>query len=339
MKKALQTLVVTLLMLSLLLPLAGRAGQESFVVEPQLYLNTGAAKPVYENSDDASAVLRELGTGEAFELLSLNDSWAEVLVFSEAGDRLHGWVKPEGLRQKNADDGSALAIVNSPDPYTRVHLRQNAGRDSKSLGKYFSGVVARVLEQANDSWTKVRIGSLEGFIETSRLALDGPVGSVPVLIPTVLVNYQDGFSLTLRAGQSYQSEKQGAVPNGQPVRVLGVTEEFAHVLTEEGKTGFMMASALTPQPVYADIVPEAFIPRPDGSLSVIDNPDGQGAHLRSRGSTASESLGLYPNGTEVVVTGGTDYWKQVWVDGKTGYMMAQLIRGFVPEEFQEDGDD
>lgn len=339
MKKTLNAILRSLLMLSLLLPLAGQAGQESFVVEPQLYLNAGAARPVYENSSDDSAVLRELGQGEAFELLSLNDSWAEVLVFSEAGDRLHGWVKPEGLRQKNAFDGAALAIVNSPDPYTRVHLRQSDSRDSKSLGKYYSGVVVRILQQLGVSWTGVRIGSLEGFMETSQLVLDGPVGSVPSAIPTVLVSYQDGFSLTLRAGQSYQSEKQGAVQNGQPVRVLGVTEEFAHVLTEEGKTGFMMASGLDPQPVYADVAPAAFIPRPDGSLSVIDNPGGQGAHLRSRGSTSSESLGLYPNGTEVVVTGGTDYWKQVWVDGKTGYMMAQLIRGFVPEEFQEDGND
>ncbi len=337
MKKALQTLLAALLLISLLPLPAAKAVGESFVVESPLYLNAGAARPVYENSDDASAVIRELDTGEAFELLGISGSWAEILVFSEAGDHLHGWAKPEGLRQKNASDGAALAIVNSADPSVRVHLRQSAGRESKSLGKYFSGVVARVLEQPNSSWTRVRIGSLEGFMETSQLALDGPVGSVPVLIPTVLVNYQDGFSLTLRAGQSYQSGKQGAVQNGQPVRVLGVTEEFAHVLTGEGKTGFMMASGLTPQPVYADIVPEALIPRPDGSLSVIDNPGGQGAHLRLRGSTASESLGLYPNGTEVVVTGGTAYWKQVWVDGRTGYMMAQLIRGFVPAEFQEDG--
>jgi len=315
------------------------AEQGSFTVEPQAWINAGETRPLYESVDSGSKALRELSSGEAFELLALNDSWAEILVFSEAGDRLHGWVTPEGLRLKNADDGAALAIVYSPDPSLRVHLRTSASKGAKSLGKYFSGVVVRVLDQKGGIWARVRIGSLEGYMETDSLVLDGPVGSVPSLIPTVLVNYQDGFSLTLRAGQSYQSGKQGAVPNGQPVRVLGVTEEFAHVLTEDGKTGFMMASALTPQPVYADIPYVASIPRPDGAVSVIDNPGGQGAHLRQRGSTASESLGLYPNGTEVVVTGGTVYWKKVWVDGRTGYMMAQLIRGFVPEEFQEGGGD
>ncbi len=337
MKKALQTLLAALLPLFLLALPAMAEETGNFTVTSALYLNAGAARPIHENGDEASAVIRQLDTGEAFELLGITGSWAEILVYSEAGDPLHGWTRPEGLRQKEASDGAALAIVSSADPSVRVHLRTSASKSAKSLGKYFSGVVVRVLDQEGGIWTRVRIGSLEGYMETGSLVLDGPVGSVPSLIPAVLVNYQDGFSLTLRAGQSYQSEKQGAVPNGQPVRVLGVTEEFAHVLTEEGKTGFMMASALTPQPVYADIPYVASIPRPDGAVSVIDNPNGQGAHLRQRGSTASESLGLYPNGTEVVVTGGTVYWKQVWVDGRTGYMMAQLIRGFVPEEFQEDG--
>ena len=332
MKKTIGVCILSSLLV--LLPIFAGAGQAGFTVEPLLYLNAGAAKPVYTAADSESDVIGELGTGEAFELLSQTDAWAEILVFSEAGDRLPGWVSPEGLRQKTAEDGAALAIVNSPDPAVRVHLRTGTGGSSKSLGKYYNGVVAQVLEQPRDNRVRVRIGTLEGYMETQSLLLDAPVGSVLSFIPAVLTANPDAAGLTLRSGQSYQSDKQGAVSNGQPVRVLGVTEEFAHVITQDGRVGFMMASGLSPQPVYADIGPAAFIPRPEGSVSVIENPGGQGAHLRTRGSTASDSLGLYPNGTEVIVTGGTTYWKQVWVDGKTGYMMAQLIKGFVPEEFQ-----
>ena len=336
MKKALLTPFLPLFLLTLLLPFAAGAGQDSFTIEPRTWVNAGAARPVYENADSAAEIIRELSPGETFELLSQVGVWTGILVFNEAGEPVAGWISPEGLRPKEPGDGARRATVNSPDSYVRVPLRARPRQNAESLGKYYNGASALVLEQPLGGWVKVRLGSLEGYFEEKFLLLDAPAGSVPSFIPTVTVSNPGDPGLTLRAGQSYQSDKLGAVSNGEPVRVLGVTEEFAHVITPDGRVGFMMASGLSPQPVYADVDPIAYSPRPEGSVSVVDNPSGQGAHLRKRGSTDSDSLGLYPNGTEVVVTGGTTYWKQVWADGKTGYMMAKLIRGFVPEEFQGD---
>ena len=325
-----------LFLFALLLPLAALAGPEGLPPEPQAWVNAGAARPITETPDSGARVLRTLAQGEAFHLLSLSGEWAEVLVFTEAGDPLAGWIEKPGLRPQEPGDGVLRAILSSPDPALRVPLRAQPRESGKILGKYYTGVTAAVLEQPADGWVRLRIGSLDGYIQSTLLSLDAPMGSVSSFIPTVTVSNPGDPGLTLRAAQSYQSEKLGAVSNGQTVRVLGVAEEFAHVITPDGRTGFMMAAGLSPQPVYADLVPQAPAPRPEGTLSVVDNPGGQGAHLRTRGSTASDSLGLYPNGTEVVVTGGTAYWKQVWVDGRTGYMMARLLRGFVPPEFQGD---
>ena len=94
----------------------------------------------------------------------------------------------------------------------------------------------------------------------------------------------------------------------------------------------LLASGVAPQPVYADIDSAVTLPQPEGILTVVDNPDGQGAQLRKRASTGSDSLGLYRNGTSVIVTGGGEYWKQVWVEGRTGWMMAKLLKGMQPAE-------
>ncbi len=321
-----------LLLLSLLLSLAAGAEAVNFAVRPPLWLNAGAARPVYQNADSASGVIRELSAGEAFEMLALSGGWAEVLVFNEAGEGLAGWTPPEGLRPKGPEDGVSLATVNSPDPYLRVPLRSQPRDSAKSLGKYYNGVTAVVVSQPRNGWVGVRIGDLNGCFEERYLALDAPAGSIASLIPTVTVSNPDDPGLNLRSAQSFQSETKAAYSNGKPVRVLGVTEDFVHVLTEDGRTGFMMAWGVAPQPPYADIEGTAALPQPEGSLTVVDNPGGQGAHLRRRASTDSDSLGLYLNGTPVIVTGGGEYWKQVWVEGRTGWMMAKLLRGMQPQE-------
>jgi uncharacterized protein YgiM (DUF1202 family) len=332
MKRTIRAPFLFLLMLSLLLPLIAGAEPGNFTVGQPLYLNTGAARPVYQSAGSASGVIRELSPNEAFELVTISEGWAEILVINEAGERLAGWTLPEGIRPKGPEDGFSLATVNSPDPYIRVPLREQPRDSAKSLGKYYNGVTALVLEQPQNAWVKVRIGDLEGWFEQKFLAMDAPTGSVASFIPTVTVSNPDDPGLNLRSAQSFQSETKTTYSNGKSVRVLGVTEDFVHVLTEDGLTGFMMAWGVTPQPAYADIASAGILPQPEGIPTVVDNPSGQGANLRKRASTGSDSLGLYRNGTSVIVTGGDEYWKQVCVEGKTGWMMAKMLKGMQPVE-------
>ncbi len=332
MKKTIRLPFLFLLVLTLLLPLLGQAEQGNIALVSPVYLNTGTAAPVYESADSASGVIRELSPGESFELLAMNGDWAEILVLNEAGEQLRGWTLSEGIRPKGPEDGISLAAVNSPDPSMRVPLRAQPRESAKSLGKYYNGVTALILEQPKNGWVKVRVGDLEGWFEEESLALDAPGGSVASSIPTVTVANPDDPGLNLRSAQSFKSQTKAAYSNGETVRVLGVTEDFVHVLTQDGLTGFMMAWGVTPQPPYADIAGSIAVPQPEGIQTVVDNPEGQGAHLRKRASTGSDSLGLFRNGTPVTVTGGGEYWKQVWVEGRTGWMMAKLLKGMQPPE-------
>lgn len=325
------------LMFTLVLALSLCAGALGEQAAPQahaapLYTNPQEDLIIYETPDNSRESGAFLPAGMACQVLEQQGEWASILYVNLAGDVDSGWVRGAGLRQKTAEDAPSYGIVNSPDPLTRVPLFQKASSKAKTFGKYYNGAVVQVLAAPEKNFVKVRVGSLEGYMKPELLALDAPFGSVVPTLPTPQVQHPKYAGLTLRAAQSYQSEKLGSAGNGQTVRVIGITEEFAHVILDSGLTGFMQASALAPQPVYADLDPGIFTAEPEGMATVIDNPDGQGAHLRAKGSTASESLGLYMNGTRVIVTGGTTWWRKVWVDGKTGYMMAKLLRDFVPED-------
>lgn len=324
------------LLMALSLSLSALAELPVQQAAPPLFISPQQDLMIYENRDDSVKTKLLLPAGMACQLLSREGDWAQILYVNLAGDVSSGWVKGSSLRQHVEEDGPSYGIVNSKDPYARVPLYQKASAKAKTHGKYYNGAVVQVLGAPEKSFIKVRIGSLEGYMKTELLALNAPFGSIVPTIPSPQVAHPRFSGLTLRAAQSYKSDKLGSAPNGQAVRVVGITDTFAHVLLENGLVGFMEAASLSPQPVYADLDPGVFTPEPKGMETVIDNPDGQGAHLRTRGSTSSESLGLYNNGTRVIVTGGTTWWRKVWVDGKTGFMLAKLLRDFVPEENPEE---
>ncbi len=204
-------------------------------------------------------------------------------------------------------------------------------------------MVARVLAQPDRGWVKLGIGTLEGFMKADNLAFDPLPGTVADVLPRVSVAYKDGPSLTMRGAQSFKAEKISAYRNGTEMRVLGFTDDFAQVMAPEGKLGFMMAWGLNPQPYAAKApasaqqtggaqppeVPAAPAATPPAYAytTTIANTGGEGAHLRKKSSASSDTQGMYPNGTQVYVLKYGEYWCQVWVDGKTGWMMTKLLQG------------
>ncbi len=307
-----------------------------------VYLNAGEALTIYESADVAAKALRQLMPQETFDLLGSSPEWARVQVLTESGKTLEGWVKNMGLRPITPTDGFRHAVVAPAQPDAVSALFTQARSSSNTLGRYYPGVVVRVIAQPDKGWVKVGIGTLEGYMKAENLAFDHQPYTVADVLPQVNVAYKDGYSLTMRSAQSFQSEKLGAYPNGTQVQVLGFTDDFAHVMTPDGQLGFMMAWGLDPQP-YAAAMPATDMnqsstamastawpiatPPPHAYTTSINNPGGEGAHLRQKSSAKSETQGLYPNGTQVYVLKHGEYWCQVWVDGKTGWMMTKLLHG------------
>ena len=73
----------------------------------------------------------------------------------------------------------------------------------------------------------------------------------------------------------------------------------------------------------------AFADGAPGSLTLyVDTGNAGRLHLRSRPDSASESLGLYRNGTQVLVEGfANGGWAAVLVNGRRGYMNMNYLSG------------
>ncbi|NLE20035.1 MAG: SH3 domain-containing protein [Clostridiales bacterium] len=290
----------------------------------QAWRHPHQALPMYASADDDKKPLRVLGAGEAFLLLGQKDGWAEIQAFNEAGEPVKGYVRAKGLQPLPPEEGMGRGMLVSEDGSARVPLRRSAGPRGTVLGKYSPGVWVQVLSPAEKGWVRVRVAGQSGYVREEHLRLEAGLPQ-PVALPEVTVQNTQATGLNLREAPSFKSATLAIVRNGKPVRVLAVLEEFVHVLTEDGRTGFMMAWGVAPQPLYADSVPSPDIPRPDGQVLTIQNQGGQGAHLRARASTGSDSLGLYPNGTQVVLVNWGEYWLKVWVEGREGYMMKRFF--------------
>lgn len=123
--------------------------------------------------------------------------------------------------------------------------------------------------------------------------------------------------LHLRAEPNSNSKSQGKYYNG--VRVI-INGDISGVWTEVAignLTGYMKTEYLkTDGSIVKSAMPVLKVNNPNPSHNL---------HLRKEQTTVSESLGLYPNGTEVILMGFNDEWAHVIVDGRMGFMLAKYL--------------
>lgn len=131
--------------------------------------------------------------------------------------------------------------------------------------------------------------------------------------------------LNLRQGPSTLSGSLGLYENGTKVHVLGEVNGWAYTVLD-GKYGFMMMQYLTSTPVTET---PTVVPTEDTPMYIQTGNTGK-LNLRQYASTDSHSLGLYPNGTKVVVKARFGIWAYVTVDKKEGYMLLQFLTAAKP---------
>ena len=340
----------------------GTAGSNVVSTIP-VYESTASTWTMKATPSNNGISIDEFGTGEQVELLGFADSWWHIRVENQTG---YVQAQPQFLKLVSGDpnfdsvgeyyDGYRIAIVNNPNPADRLNLRKTANKNAASLGKYYNGVVAAILSDEQTNWLKVRIGNLEGYIESQYLAIDAQIGSIASAKPTVKVSNSSG-RLNLREKQSQSSKSLGLYNNGTSLEVLGLTESWCHVQVD-GKVGFMMANYLSPKLKYTasertpdsdnntDNTTGGSWSGPTGKhqvaewtikivdyLGVVNNLDpNDRLHLRVAPDKNAKSLGKYYNGVRVVIMGESDgEWTKVGIGNLEGYMMTEfLVIGEVP---------
>ena len=121
--------------------------------------------------------------------------------------------------------------------------------------------------------------------------------------------------LNLRALPTTASESLGLYPNGTTVLVESASNGWAYV-NVNGKKGYMATQFLANMGGGGSS---------SGTAMYVKTGNSGKLHLRVGASLQSGSLGLFPNGTKVLVMGRIGEWAYVNVNGQRGYMMYKFL--------------
>ena len=232
-------------------------------------------------------------------------------------------------------------------------MRENPSKNSTILGLYSNGTSVQVLG-LSENWYHVQVDGKTGFMISSgfsdRLSYsssntgnssnntgnsskentvwNGPSGTHktaewPLIIDDYLAvvnNPKSTDRLHLRSFASEKATSLGKYYNGVRVIVDGpVDGEWTKVIVGN-LNGYMKTKYL--------VISGEGKPYPSSAMPImtINNPNSeQCVDLYAEQSQKSEFLGVYYNGTSVILMGFNATWAHVIVDGKVGFILAKYL--------------
>ena len=129
-----------------------------------------------------------------------------------------------------------------------------------------------------------------------------------------------GGWLRLRDGASQSANTVSAYYTGTTVTILGGSGEWYHVLTPDGKTGYMNANYLT---ITGSITGGQLS---ENTAAVVTSQNGKPVRLRSGPSVNYSIIASYKVGTPLTVLSTGESWSKIRINGRTGYMMNEFIQ-------------
>ncbi len=216
-------------------------------------------------------------------------------------------------------------VVNNPNPKDRLHMRTEPSTSATSLGKYYNGTPATVLDwNVKDGWVKVGIGyagdvngreayQLEGYMMRQYLTsvFDGAADRVASAMPEYYSS-SSSWELYQKPDKNASSATYGF---GEQIRLMGFTDTWWHIAVMRN----------------GDIYKSGFIPansRMASSTAVVNNPNPKDRlHLRTSAGANAASLGKYYNGVKVQVLSFhmDGAWARVRIGKTEGYMMTEFL--------------
>ncbi len=128
-----------------------------------------------------------------------------------------------------------------------------------------------------------------------------------------------GGWLRLRDGASADAKTVSAYFTGTTVTILGGSGEWYHVLTPDGKTGYMHSGFLT---ITGSITGGQLA---ENTAATVTSQNGKPVKLRSGPSVKYSIIASYAVGTPLTVLTTGETWCKIRINGRTGYMMTEFI--------------
>ncbi len=290
-------------------------------------------------------------SGVQVELLKeAKNGWIKVRIYN-----LEGYMKTDFLVQdgdgRSVEPAMPSVKINNSGG-TGLYLRETQSTKSPSLGLYKNGLKVRVLG-VSETWCHVKTSDGKvGFMLRDMLSpvleyqkgsgntanndgsssigsWGGPVGKHDVAAWSIKINDYTGAvnnpnpsdRLHLRTEPKESAESLGKYYNGVRVIINGVSEGEWTKVAIGNLHGFMKTEFLAiGEPAQSNVI--SAMP-----IMVVSNP-GSAANLNLREGpfATSKSLGIYANGTKVILMGFSDKWAHVIVAGKMGFMQATFLK-------------
>lgn len=135
------------------------------------------------------------------------------------------------------DYGEAVIDAGNAD---RVHLREEATTESRSLGLYFTGTKVECKSSPRGDWVDVKIGRERGYIKSRYLKTGNAADRVTPRFKKGTVTAKNWGRL--RAGPSTEYNFICKVNNGQTVTIMGETAEHWYYVKAGKEIGFISSS-------------------------------------------------------------------------------------------------
>ena len=197
----------------------------------------------------------------------------------------------------------------------KLHLREGASQNARSLGLYANGTKVTVLNRSS-GWAYVDVNGVRGFMMLNYLSTTQPYIPQPVHGAEIkYISTGNSGGLHLREYASQNARSLGVFPNGTQVSATNLGNGWSYV-TFSGYSGYMMTRYLSAAKPYVN--PTPYNPT-HYKLKYVCIANGH-VSLRSEMRDSGSVVGNYGNGTVVYVIYELGAWSYVFVDGKNGYM-------------------
>ncbi|MCL2201378.1 MAG: SH3 domain-containing protein [Oscillospiraceae bacterium] len=214
-----------------------------------------------------------------------------------------------------------------------VNIRSEAALDASVLRTVSVGSNVEVLEHNPAGWSRVRVGNTTGFIRSDFLEV--PTGSRPATLRTT-------YGVNMRSEAALDASVLRVVDAGAKVEVLTHNPAAWSRVRVGGTEGFIRSDFLTttgvqaPQSSTASSNANANSSTPAASTASVNmnHPvtlwTTANANVRSSASPDADVVTMLDEGTAVsVVALNPSAWARVQVNGATGYIRNDLLRGNV----------
>ena len=257
----------------------------------------------------AAKVLGQFPTGTLVEIVESGDEWHKVEVGGQSGYMMAKFL--------NTAEKQQTAIVRT-NTGIGLNLREEPDTNGTIITSVKNGGEVVVL-QKGINWSRVSVGTHEGFMATQYLHFGNAPTQQPAEGKIALVNNpRDTQVLNLREQASLDAKVLSYYRNGAKVTILKAGTTWHKVQTQDGKIGYMMAK-------YLKITNDTAAVQPF-QAKVINVNGGSYVNFRKGASLSASIIDRIDVGTSVTVTEhGTD-WCKVTIDGVEGYMSTWFLR-------------